>query len=104
MMIPLGIAVGNTAATAGAAGAAAAIANAIKASGTLVRVEPHGFQSLLRKQESPLVVHSYGGFLARKHRYLAGYKGLAFYTESPQPIDLPGRCELVEARSIWMPH
>ena len=102
MMIP--IPMGNTAAAAGAAGAAAAIAQATKASGTLVRVEPHGFASVLRKQELPLVVHCYTGVFARKHRYLTGYKGLAFYTESPSPVDLPGRCEVVEARTIWMPH
>jgi len=101
MMIPV---MGNTAAAGGAAAAAAAIAQAIKASGTLVRVEPHGLEAVLRKQDVPLVVHSYGGFLAKKHRYLSGYKGLAFYTESPLPIDLPGRCEVVEAKSIWMPH
>jgi hypothetical protein len=88
---------------AGAAAHAAAIAQAIKASGAVVRVEPNGFEALLRKQESPLIVHSYGGFLVKKHRYLSSYKGLAFFTQSPMPLDLPGRSEIVEARSFWMP-
>jgi hypothetical protein len=99
LMIPI---MGNTAA-AGAAGAAAAIAQAIKASGAIVRVEPWSFEAVLNKQEAPLVVHSYGGFLSRKHRYLSSYKGLAFYTQSPLPLALPRRSELVEAQTFWMP-
>ena len=88
MMIPV---MGNTAAASGAA-AAAAIAQAIKASGAIVRVAPADFASILRKQEAPLVVHNYGGFyLAKKHRYLSSHKGLAFYTQSAEPIELPNR-------------
>lgn len=98
-MIPI---MGNAGAGAGAA-AAAAIAQAIKASGAIVRVEPSGFEAVLQKQEAPLVVHYYGGFIARKHRYLSSYKGLAFYTQSVLPLDLPRRSELVEAQSFWMP-
>ena len=91
---------------AGAAGAAAAaaIAQAIKASGAIVHVETHGFESLLRRQESPLVVHCHTGFFSKKHRYLSGIKGLAFYAESPDPLSLPPRTEVVEAKSFWMPH
>lgn len=99
LMIPV---MGNTAAAGGAA-AAAAIAQAIKASGTIVRVEPHAFSSMLRKQDAPLVVHAMGGFFSRKHRYLASYKGLAFYTQSEAPVELPVRSEVVEARAFWMP-
>ena len=102
MMIPI---MGNAGAAGGAgAAAAAAIAQAIKASGAIVRVEPWGFEAVLNKQEAPLVVHSYGGFLLKKHRYLSSYKGLAFYTQSPLPLDLPRRSELVEAQAFWMPH
>jgi hypothetical protein len=99
LMIPV---MGNTGAAAGAA-AAAAIAQAVKASGTIVRVEPQAFESVLRKQELPLVVHCLSGVFSRKHRYLSSYKGLAFYTQSADPLELPTRCELVEARSFWMP-
>ena len=93
---------GNTAAT--GAAAAAAIARAVKASGAVVRVEPDDFRALLRRQEAPLVVHAHDRvILVRMHRYLSSYKGLAFYTQSAEPIELPNRCELVEARSFWMP-
>jgi len=87
----------------GAAGHAAAIANAVKAAGTLVRVEPAEFQRLLGLQEAPLVVHAAGGFFGRTYQYLTSYKGLAFFTKSKAPVELPGTAEIVLAASIWMP-
>ena len=90
-------------AAAGAAAAAAAIAQAIKASGVLVRVDPDAFQRILVRVESPLVVHSTGGFLSTSYRYLMSYKGLAFFTKSPQPIQLPASAEVVVADRIWIP-
>jgi hypothetical protein len=42
-------------------GAAAAMANAIKASGSIVRVEPNTFADILRKVERPLIVYAQGG-------------------------------------------
>jgi hypothetical protein len=86
-----------------AAAHAAAIAQAVKASGTLVRVEPQDFSRLLNRQESPLVVRSRGGLFQRRWLYLTSYKGLAFFTRSVEPLPLPGRAEVVEASRIWMP-
>lgn len=91
------------AATAGAAAAAAAIAQATKASGVIVRVEPADFLRILGRQEAPLVVHAQGGFLSVNHQYLTSYKGLAFFTKAPDPLDLPARAELVQASKIWIP-
>jgi hypothetical protein len=49
-------------ADAGAAVAiAAAIANAIKASGAIVNVEPEAFAGILRKSDKPLIVYTQGG-------------------------------------------
>jgi hypothetical protein len=90
-------------ATGGAAAAAAAIAEAIKASGVIVRVEPDSFLAILRKQEAPLVVHATGGFLSASYQYLTSYKGLAFFSKSANPLSLPGGTELVHARKIWIP-
>lgn len=86
-----------------AAAAAAQVAQAIKASGVLVRVEPEEFQKLLAKQEQPLVVCAVGGFLSTNYQYLFGYKGLVFYTKSAEQLPLPPRAETVIARSIWIP-
>ncbi len=89
---------------AGGAAAAAAIANAIKASGSLVRVEPEEFQRLLNRQPDALVVHTEGGVLRKNYQYLMGYRGLTFYTKSRDPLSLPRGTEVVLAGSIWMPH
>ena len=61
---------------AGGRGGDAETANAIKASGAVVRVEPHDFDAILRKVESPLVVRAEGGVFSRKYHYLTSYKGL----------------------------
>ena len=89
--------------SAAAAAAAAAIAQAIKASGAIVRVEPEDFLRILGRQREPLVVHATGGFFRTNYQYLSSYKGLAFFTKSPAPLNLPSGCELVQAQKIWIP-
>ncbi|MBV8518592.1 MAG: hypothetical protein JO197_14435 [Acidobacteria bacterium] len=88
--------------TAGAAAAAAIIA-AIKASGTLVRVEPDAFLRLVQKQKEALVVYSAPRFFQPGHRYVTSYKGLAFFTKASALLPLPGDVELIAAQSMWMP-
>lgn len=91
-----------TVANSGASGAAA-IANAVKASGVLVKLEPSEWSQLLNRVQSPLVVASEGGAFGKRYRYLTSYKGLAFYTQSREPLPLPGDAELIRAKSIWIP-
>jgi len=86
-----------------AAAAAAAIAQAIKASGSIVKVHPVDFLAVLKRQEKPLVVRAVGGFFSTSYQYLMSYKGLAFFTKAPEPLSLPGDTELVEAEKIWIP-
>ena len=90
------------AAGAGAA-AAAAIAQAIKASGAIVRVEPNDFMLVLSRNKNPLVVSAQGGILRTSYQYLTAYKGLVFFTKSPAPLLLPSEVELIAARKIWIP-
>jgi hypothetical protein len=87
----------------GAAAAAAAIAQAIKASGAIVRVSPDDFLVLLKRQREPLVIHATGGFFSTNYQYLTSYKGLAFFTKAPAPLDLPSTSEVVVAQKIWIP-
>lgn len=95
---------GGAAGAAGAAAAAAAaIAQAIKASGAIVRVEPEEFLKIVSRSEEPLVVTAEGGFLGTTHQYLTSYKGLAFYTKSSEALHLPGDAELIVSRKIWIP-
>jgi hypothetical protein len=88
---------------AGGAAAAAAIANAIKASGILIKVDSVNFQTILRKIERPLVIYSEGGVFSTNYQYLVSYKGFAFFTKSNAPLLLPSGVEIIAARKIWTP-
>ena len=94
-------------ASTGAAGAEAgggeAIAEAIKASGAIVRLEPRDFQSILARADRPLVVVAKGGILRPNYQYLTSYKGLAFFTKSADPLLFGSNTEVVKARKIWVP-
>ena len=83
--------------------AAAAIAQAIKAWGAVVRVEPQEFEQILRRTDRPLVVCAKGGLLTKHYRYLTSYKGLVFLTKSQTELMLPGSAEVVWAKKIWVP-
>ncbi len=85
------------------AAAAAAIANAIRASGVIVRVESVDFETILNKAEKPLVVCAQGGFFSTNYQYLMGYRGLAFYCKSATPLTLPLSVETIQAKKIWIP-
>ncbi len=88
---------------AGASGGAAAIAQATRALGVIVRVEPDDLLAVVQRNEEPLVVHAMGGFFTKNHQYLTSYRGLAFFAKSESPLDLPSHCQIVEARKIWIP-
>jgi len=87
----------------GAVGAENAIAEAIKASGAIVRVEPGDFEAVLEKTEAPLVVTAQGGVFKTNYHYLTAYKGLIFYTKTPMPLALPPKTETINAKKIWVP-
>ncbi|MGA9587160.1 MAG: hypothetical protein WBQ95_17640 [Terracidiphilus sp.] len=88
---------------AGAAGAAAAVANAVKASGAIVLVEPEDFLKILARAKDPLVVTAKGGFFKANYLYLTSYKGLDFYCESDELLSIPAEAELIRAGKIWIP-
>jgi hypothetical protein len=83
--------------------AAAIIAQAIKASGAIVQVEPADFMAILARIEKPLVVCAKSWLLKTNYQYLTGYKGLVFYTKSPHPLPLPDDAESISAKKIWIP-
>ena len=85
------------------AGAAAAVANAVKASGSIVRVEQEDFFRILERIEEPLVVMAGKSFLSPGFKYLTSYKGRTFFTKTSVPLDLPGTVELIPAKTIWIP-
>ena len=89
----------------GAAGvvAMAAATNAIKAFGTIVRVEPDVFAELVSRNPDALVVCAEGGIFSTKYRYLTGYKGLAFWTKASSPLEFSTEAELIMAKKISIP-
>jgi hypothetical protein len=95
-----GVAAGGAA---GGAAAAAAIANAIKASGVLVRVENNDFINIINRIDRPLIVIANPGFLSPGYKYLTSYRGLAFYTKSPEILRFPGSIETILAKKIHIP-
>ncbi len=86
-----------------AAAYAAAIAQAIKASGAIVSVEPEAFIKLISRIEKPAVVTAPGGVFKKNFQYLTAYKGLFFFTKSPESLMLPGGTEIIAAKKIWIP-
>jgi hypothetical protein len=86
-----------------AAARLAAIAQAIKASGAIVRVEPNDFVVILARTDRPLVVMAVGGWLKPNYQYLTAYKGILFFTKSPTDLQLPGDAEVVTSKKIWVP-
>ncbi len=85
------------------AAAAVAIANAIRASGVVVRMEPEEFLKLLAKSEKPLVIWATGGIFSTNYQYLTSYKGFAFFTRSPGPFQLSANIETIRVNKIWTP-
>ncbi|HYW73019.1 MAG TPA: hypothetical protein VE961_18475 [Pyrinomonadaceae bacterium] len=82
---------------------AAQIAEAIKASGVIVKVEPEVFAKLLARVDNPLVIYSQGGLISTHHDYLTSYKGFAFFARADEQIPLPSTAEVIVAEKIWIP-
>lgn len=93
----------NGAAGASTASIAASIANAIKACGTLVRIEPQEFLKIVEKQDQPLVVKSSPGAFSASTKYLTSYKGLAFHCKSKTELNFPLKAELIHAKKFSIP-
>ena len=81
----------------------AAIANAIKATGVVVRLEPAEWLTIVKRSDNPLVVIAEGGMFQTKYKYLTSYRGLAFFTKSASALVLPGRAEVITAKSMSIP-
>jgi hypothetical protein len=86
-----------------AAAGAAAIANAIRAFGAIVSVEPDDFEAILERAQAPLVVTAEGGLFSTHYQYLMAYKGLFFYTKTGSPLSLGPNVEVVNAKKLWLP-
>jgi hypothetical protein len=83
---------------------AAAQANAVKAFGGIVTVEPALFSQLVNKSDESLVVAAESRIFGRqRYRYLTGFKGLVFFTKSHEPLQFSSRVEILRAKKIQVP-
>ncbi len=89
---------------AGGAAAQAAIANAIKASGAIIRVSVVDFSTIMHKVEEPLIIQAETKLFKISYKYLTSYKGFVFYTKSSEPLMLPNNALLIKAESVWIPN
>ncbi len=90
---------------AAAAAAAAAIANAIKASGAIIEVEPDTFMKILSRERDnrPLVIFARGGLIKANYHYLTAHRGFIFSTKSGDGLMLPGNVDIISAKKVWIP-
>ena len=88
---------------AGAAAMHAAMANAIKSSGVVVKMEPRDFMAIVNRADDPVIVVGRGGVFKKHFQYLTSYKGLAFFTTSPTALMLPSRIDIIQAKTISVP-
>ena len=91
------------AAVTGAAAARQAAAQAIKASGAIVRLEPEEWQRISSMTSAPVIVSAPAGLGGKKVQYLMSFKGFVFHCVSSTPLPLPGDAVLIAARKIWIP-
>ena len=95
--------------TNGAIAAAAAVAggsvvaNAIRTTGPVIRVESSDFEAVLRKVEAPLVVYSQSGLFSTRYQYLTTYKGLYFHTKTATALSLSPGVEIVNTKKLLLP-
>lgn len=87
----------------GGTAAAAAIANAIKASGAIVRLREEDFIKVISRSDKPVIIVSRGGFMKKDFDYLTAYKGFIFFVRTKNEINLPGDSEIISAQQIWIP-
>jgi len=81
----------------GAASGAAAVAaaNAVKAMGSIVQLEPDDFQRLVQRIDDPLVGYAESSFFGTRYQYVTGHRGLVFYAKSREPLRLGAKAEII---------
>ena len=82
----------------------AKVIKAIMSSGIMIQVEPSVFLDTLNKIATPLVVMSHKKeYFVESYQYMTNYKGLFFWVETKQPLQLPEEIEKIEAAQMFIP-
>ncbi len=93
----------TTAAAGTYSSALAAVAQAVKASGSIVQVEKEDFERILGLTDSRLVIASPSKGMFGRNQYLVPYRGFVFYLKSRDLIKIPDGFEIITAKKIWAP-
>ncbi len=92
-------------AAASQATAAGAVTQAIKASGSIVRVDQEAFEQILQRTDRKLVIACPARTkLFGRHQYAVNYQGFTFYLKHKELIQIPPGFEIIEAKRIWVPY
>ncbi|MCK5064875.1 MAG: hypothetical protein KAQ97_06310 [Candidatus Fermentibacteraceae bacterium] len=83
--------------------AVAAMANAVKASGAIIRLEPEEFVKILSRTTEPVIVVAPSGFKKKKTQYVLSWKGFVFHCISTEQMGFPRGAEIIAAKKIWIP-
>ena len=78
------------------------IANGVKASGAIVKMNCNDFETLLQRINNAVVLRSYEGLFIKSYKYLANYKGFFIFTTSKKELIL-NTTEIIEVQKIWIP-
>lgn len=81
----------------------AAMANAVKAVGSIIRLDTEEFTRVLGLAGDPLVVVASGGLFGKWYKYLFAFKGLTFYCKSNSEIMLHGGAQIIHSQKISIP-
>jgi len=78
-------------------------AGATPGTNVVINTDSDVFLSVVERNKDGLVVMCQSGLLRMKYRYLTSYKGLIFYCESAERLNLSPKIELLTAESIQVP-
>ncbi|MCP4641330.1 MAG: hypothetical protein GY851_12890 [bacterium] len=93
----------------GATGSGAAVAmiahisNAIKACGSMVRVDERTFSRIVDANPTGLYVVATGGVFSTHYKYLTSYRGLTFHCKTPNKLGFPREAEVITAEKMSIP-
>lgn len=93
----------------GAAGGGAAaaymsvISQAIKACGSIIRVDAQTFLGLMEAQPDGLYVWARGGLFGSHYKCLTNYRGMTFHCKCDSLPVFPAQAEVIEAKRLVIP-
>lgn len=77
--------------------------NALKMNGVFVKLDRMDFQNLINRNDNLAIVVNQINFFGTSFTYITSHKGLAFICKTKEPLSLPSKHEIFNAKSIALP-